>query len=161
DVYRKEIVAERNPFRYALFVSFFPQLVAGPIERSKNLLSQLQVTHTFSFERMRSGLLMMLWGLFQKMVIADRAAILVDQVYGQYQAYAGYTLVVATVLFAIQIYCDFGGYSCIAIGAAEVLGIDLMTKVYDTIDCFMKRSRIVNQRRNIPEHDSLNREIRN
>jgi len=126
DVYRGDVKAERNFFRYALFVSFFPQLVAGPIERSTNLLSQLEEPKKFSFERMRSGLLLMLWGFFQKLVISDRAAILVDAVYNQYQAYTGWTLVVATVLFAVQIYCDFGGYSAIAIGAAEVLGIDLM-----------------------------------
>lgn len=126
DVYRKDIPVVKNFFRYALFVSFFPQLVAGPIERSPNLLTQLEEPKSFNFERMRSGLLMMLWGLFQKMVIADRAAILVNTVYDQYQGYVGYTIVVATFLFAVQIYCDFGGYSCIALGAAEVLGIDLM-----------------------------------
>lgn len=126
DVYRGEVRAERNFFRYALFVSFFPQLVAGPIERSGNLLDQLKQPARFSPENFKSGALVMLWGYFQKMVIADRAAVLVNQVYGQYQAYAGYSLWVATVVFAVQIYCDFGGYSAIAIGAAKILGIDLM-----------------------------------
>ena len=126
DVYRDEIKAEKNFFRYALFVSFFPQLVAGPIERSKNLLSQLETPAKFSFERMRNGLLMMLWGFFQKMVIADRAAIWVDAVYNHFEGYTGWMLIIATLLFAVQIYCDFGGYSCIAIGAADVLGIKLM-----------------------------------
>ena len=126
DVYHKDLPAEKNFFRYALFVSFFPQLVAGPIERSKNLLIQLEKPATFSFVNMRSGLLMMLWGFFQKLVIADRAAILVDYVYNHFQGFVGYPLVIATFLFAIQIYCDFGGYSCIAIGAAQVLGIQLM-----------------------------------
>ena len=126
DVYRDELPAEKNFFRYALFVSFFPQLVAGPIERSKNLLHQLEKPASFSFERMRSGLLMMLWGFFQKLVIADRAAILVDTVYNSYQGYVGYPLLVATLLFAVQIYCDFNGYSCIAIGAADILGVKLM-----------------------------------
>lgn len=126
DVYHEELPVEKNFFRYALFVSFFPQLVAGPIERSKNLLTQLEKPNSFSFENMRSGLLMMLWGFFQKLVIADRAAIFVDYVYNNFQGYVGYPLVIATLLFAIQIYCDFGGYSCIAIGAAQVLGIQLM-----------------------------------
>ena len=126
DVYRDEIYAEKNFFRYALFVSFFPQLVAGPIERSKNLLKQLAVTHKFSFDRFREGLLMMLWGFFLKIVIADRVAIFVDTVYGDYAHYPGWYLVAATVLFAVQIYCDFSGYSTIAMGAAKILGIDLM-----------------------------------
>lgn len=126
DVYRGDVDAEKNFFRYALFVSFFPQLVAGPIERSRNLLGQLKEGHRFDAERFKDGALIMLWGYFQKMVIADRAAILVDQVYGNYQAYAGYSIAVATVVFAIQIYCDFGGYSAIAIGAAKILGVDLM-----------------------------------
>ncbi|MEG2931397.1 MAG: MBOAT family O-acyltransferase, partial [Ruthenibacterium sp.] len=112
--------------RYALFVSFFPQLVAGPIERSKNLLTQLREKHTFSAVRARDGLLLMLWGYFQKMVIADRVAILVNTVYGNTAAYAGLPLVVAMLFFAVQIYCDFAGYSNIAIGAAQVMGFRLM-----------------------------------
>ena len=126
DVYRGDVPVERNFLRYALFVSFFPQLVAGPIERSGSLLRQLKEDHPFEPENFKTGALMMLWGYFQKMVIADRAAILVNQVYGNYAAYAGYSLIVATILFAVQIYCDFGGYSAIAIGAAKILGIDLM-----------------------------------
>lgn len=125
DVYRDEIYAEKNFFRYALFVSFFPQLVAGPIERSKNLLKQLNEKHTFSLDRMRSGLMLMLWGYFLKMVIADRAAIVIDTVYGDYVTYPGWYLIVASILFAIQIYCDFAGYSTIAMGAAEVMGFRL------------------------------------
>ncbi len=126
DVYRKEVSAEKNLLKYALFVSFFPQLVAGPIERSKNLLHQIHEKHTFDFLRMRDGLLLMLWGFFQKMVIADRVAILVNTVIGEYQFYAGLELVVAMLLFAVQIYCDFSGYSDIAIGAAQVMGFKLM-----------------------------------
>lgn len=126
DVYREEIYAENNFFRYALFVSFFPQLVAGPIERSKNLLKQLAVPKKFDFQKARDGFLLMIWGFFLKIVLADRIAIFVDTVYGNYATYSGYYLIVATGLFAIQIYCDFGGYSVIAMGAAEVLGIDLM-----------------------------------
>lgn len=126
DVYRKEIPPEKNILKYALFVSFFPQLVAGPIERSKNLLTQVNEPHTFNYERARSGLLMMLWGFFQKLVIADRAAILVNSVYNNVQNYSGALLAAATVGFAVQIYCDFASYSTIARGAAQVLGFNLM-----------------------------------
>ncbi len=126
DVYRKEIKAEKNFLRYALFVSFFPQLVAGPIERSKNLLTQLREDHVFRFENMRDGLLIMLWGYFQKLVLADRIAIVVDQIYGHPKTYPGAYLLAASVLFAVQIYCDFSGYSMIAIGAAKVMGFSLM-----------------------------------
>lgn len=126
DVYRKEIEAEKNPFKYALFISFFPQLVAGPIERSKNLLKQVREEHHFDFLQMRDGLLLMLWGFFLKLVIADRAAVVVDTVYGDYITYSGMFLVVATILFSIQIYCDFAGYSIIAMGAARVMGFELM-----------------------------------
>ncbi|MBQ9123447.1 MAG: MBOAT family protein, partial [Lachnospiraceae bacterium] len=126
DVYRGEIPAERNFLLYAVFVSFFPQLVAGPIERSKNLLNQFSEKHTFQFENVKQNLLLMGWGYFCKMVIADRIAIFVDAVYGNYATYGGWYLVVATVLFAFQIYCDFAGYSTIAIGAAGVMGFRLM-----------------------------------
>lgn len=126
DVYRDDIYAEKNFFRYALFVSFFPQLVAGPIERSKNLLNQLSVPSKFNFEAARDGFFLMLWGFFLKIVLADRIAIFVDTVYGDYTVYAGWYLIVATMLFAVQIYCDFSGYSVIAMGAAEILGIRLM-----------------------------------
>lgn len=126
DVYRDEIYAEKNFFSYALFVSFFPQLVAGPIERSKNLLKQLAVPRRFDFDAAREGLLLMLWGFFLKIVLADRIAIFVDAVYGDYNAYAGWYLIVATMLFAVQIYCDFSGYSTIATGAAKILQVDLM-----------------------------------
>lgn len=126
DVYRGEIRAELNFFRYALFVSFFPQLVAGPIERSKNLLNQLRNPKSFSYERMCDGLMMMIWGYFLKLVIADRIVIFVDNMYGNVGVYDGRYLLLASVLFAVQIYCDFAGYSTIAIGAAEVMGFQLM-----------------------------------
>lgn len=126
DVYRGEISAERNPFRYALFVSFFPQLVAGPIERSKNLLPQLEKQEKFNFEKARDGFLLMLWGFFLKIVIADRIALVVDIVYGDVETYSGIYIALATILFAFQIYCDFYGYSTIAVGAAKILGIELM-----------------------------------
>jgi len=125
DVYRKKVPAEKNFLRYALFVSFFPQLVAGPIERSENLLFQLKKEQHFDYMRMRRGLLIMLWGYFLKLVIADRAAIFVNAVYGDTVSYGGVYLVAATLLFAVQIYCDFAGYSTIARGAALVMGFSL------------------------------------
>lgn len=126
DVYRKDVKAEKNFLRYALFVSFFPQLVAGPIERSKNLLGQMYEEHYFDSQRVKDGLLLMIWGGFQKIVIADRIAIIVDTVFNNYQQYPGMYIIVATILFAFQIYCDFSGYSIIAIGAAKVMGFRLM-----------------------------------
>lgn len=126
DVYRGEIKAERNFFRYALFVSFFPQLVAGPIERSKNLLNQLRNPKKFNYNRMCDGLMLMIWGYFLKLVIADRISIFVDNVYANVGIYDGKYLLLASVLFAFQIYCDFAGYSTIAIGAAEVMEFQLM-----------------------------------
>lgn len=126
DVYRGEIYAERNFFRYALFVSFFPQLVAGPIERSKNLLKQLAEPKPFSFERARDGFMLMLWGYFLKLVLADRIALFVDKVYNDLAAFPGFYGIFATLLFAFQIYCDFMGYSTIAMGAARILGVELM-----------------------------------
>lgn len=127
DVYRDEIYAEKNIFKYALFVSFFPQLVAGPIERSKNLLKQLATPSSFDYENARTGLLTMLWGYFIKVVMADRLALLVDTVYNDIPSYHGMELILASVCFTIQIYCDFMGYSIIAKGAAKVLGYNLMS----------------------------------
>ena len=129
DVYRKDIKAERNLFRYALFVSFFPQLVAGPIERSKNLLSQMREIENlelWNVGRIQRGIHQMLWGYFQKLVIADRAAIVVNQVFQSYKEYGFVELFTVTLLFSVQIYCDFGGYSNLAKGAARVMGFDLM-----------------------------------
>ena len=129
DVYRGEIKSEKNIIKYALFVSFFPQLVAGPIERSNNLLIQienLEKVKRFDYERITEGLTLMLFGYFQKMVIADRAAILVDTVFNGYYEYNSMALILAAIFFAIQIYCDFGSYSLIAIGTAKVMGINLM-----------------------------------
>lgn len=128
DVYRGEVKAEKSLLRYALFVSFFPQLVAGPIERSKNLLRQMQgiaSIEVWNFERVRDGFFLMVWGLFQKMVIADRASLLVDKVVNHYEKYGFFELSVAVILFAFQIYCDFGGYTNIARGAAKVMGFSL------------------------------------
>lgn len=129
DVYRGDTEPEKNIVRYALFVSFFPQLVAGPIERTKNLLPQIKAAENirlWDVYRVRDGLLMMFWGFFQKLVIADRAAIFVNQVFRHYDLYGFVEIAAASVLFSIQIYCDFGGYTNIARGAAKVLGYTLM-----------------------------------
>lgn len=129
DVYRGEIAAEKNIVKYALFVSFFPQLVAGPIERSRNLLSQINrvsLKKEFDYKKFVTGFSMMVWGLFEKVVIADRISIFVDGVFSSLQAVGTVETLLAAFGFAIQIYCDFGGYSAIAIGAANVMGFDLM-----------------------------------
>lgn len=131
DVYRGKIEAEKNPLRYALFVSFFPQLVAGPIERSTNLLPQLREVHQINLwdtKRIQKGAVVMLYGYILKMIIADRAAIYVDTVYNveTYNNYGGFTVLIAMILFSFQIYCDFAGYTYIAIGAARIMGFDLM-----------------------------------
>lgn len=127
DVYRGDTAVERNFFKYALFVSFFPQLVAGPIERSKNLLKQVSEPHDFDAKRVRDGLLIMMLGFFEKMVIADRAAIYVDAIFSNWANASGWQIALATLTFSIQDLGDFGGYSHIAIGAAKVLGMTLMT----------------------------------
>lgn len=126
DVYRKEIAPVKHFGKYVLFVSFFPQLVAGPIERSKNLLPQFDKVQKFDYDRIKNGLLLILWGFFEKIVIADRLAIFVDTVFDNYRNYSGFVLVVAIVFFAFQILCDFSGYTNIALGSAKVLGFELM-----------------------------------
>lgn len=129
DVYRGKTTTEKNIFRYALFVSFFPQLVAGPIERSGRLLGQIRELHhiaLWNYDRVVSGLIQMLWGLFMKMVIADRLSIFVDTVFADAAMLGTVETVLAAAGFSIQIYCDFAGYSCIAVGAARVMGVELM-----------------------------------
>ena len=130
EVYLGRELPERHIGRFALYVAFFPQLVAGPIERPGNLLPQLRRHQEFHYDRVTDGLKLIGWGLFKKMVIADRLAILVDHVYADPTQYEGLPLVVATVCFAFQIFCDFSGYSDIAIGAARVLGIKLMANFW-------------------------------
>ncbi len=125
DVYRGDIYAEKNILKYALFVSFFPQLVAGPIERSKNLLKQINRPVLFNIENVRYGLFTMAYGLFLKLVMADRIAIIIDPILENYESYHGMIIAMCIVLFAFQIYCDFHGYTQIAIGSAKVLGYDL------------------------------------
>lgn len=127
EIYRGEQPAEKHFGIFSLYVMFYPQLVAGPIERPQNLLPQFRKKHSFDYANVVDGLKMMLWGLFIKIVIADRLAIYVDAVYNNPGQHNGTTLIVATVFFAFQIYCDFAGYSSIAIGAAKVMGFKLMT----------------------------------
>ena len=126
DVYRGDKEAERHLGIFALYVAFFPQLVAGPIERSTRLLPQFYQKHVFDYDNVTNGLKLMAWGFFKKLVIADRLAIAVDSVYSNPTESTGLSLIMATYFFAIQLYCDFSGYSDIAIGAARVLGFDLM-----------------------------------
>ncbi len=126
EVYRGRQKAEKNFGIYALYVMFFPQLVAGPIERPQNLLHQFYEKHTFDYDRVTEGLKLMLWGFFKKLVIADRLAIYVNTIYNNPEHHNGTTLLIATIFFAFQIYCDFSGYSDIAIGAAKIMGFKLM-----------------------------------
>lgn len=126
DVYRGKVAAERHFGKYATFISFFPQLVAGPIERTANLLGQIKAEHEFNYDQATYGLGLMLWGFFKKMVVADNLAVFVDVIYDAPTQYSGSALIFATVFFAIQIYCDFSGYSDIAIGVGKLFGIDLM-----------------------------------
>jgi len=126
DVFRRQRPAERHIGMYALFMSFFPQLLAGPIARSSGLLPQFREKHVFSYSRATGGLKLMAWGFFKKLVIADRIAIAVNSVYSHPTDFTGLPLVLATYLFAIQILCDFSAYTDIARGAARILGFDLM-----------------------------------
>lgn len=127
EVYRGKQPAEKHLGIYSLYVMFYPQLVAGPIERPQNLLHQFKEEKHFDYDAVCNGLQLMLWGFFKKLVIADRLGVLVSHVYNDPTAYAGAPLLFATYCFAYQIYCDFSGYTDIAIGAAQVMGIKLMT----------------------------------
>lgn len=126
EVYRGRHKAERHLGLFALYVMFYPQLVAGPIERPQNVLPQFHEQHDFDYDRVTSGLKLMAWGLFKKVVIADRLAVVVNAVYGDPSSHTSFALIMATYFFAYQIYCDFSGYSDIALGAARVMGFRLM-----------------------------------
>jgi len=126
DVYRGDVLPERNFFFYALFVSFFPQLVAGPIERPGNLIPQLRVKHKWSNENAAKGAKHMLVGFFKKICVADVIAVYVNSVYNEVENSSALGFIIATALFAVQIYCDFSGYTDIAIGCARIMGIKLM-----------------------------------
>lgn len=131
DVYRGKYKPEKNFLRFALFVSFFPQLLSGPIGRGDQLLPQYEKPQKADFDALRRGFLVMTWGFFLKLCIADRAAVLANTVYENYESYSGIFLVFATAVYALQIYGDFAGYSYMAIGGAEMLGIHL-PKNFDT-----------------------------
>ena len=118
DVYRKEEPAEKNFMQYALYVSFFPTILSGPIERSKNLLMQIRQQKRLNPEKIVTGLLIMAFGYFQKLIIAGRASVMVDHVYQNLDSSSALQILLAVFLFSIQIYCDFGGYSMLALGAA-------------------------------------------
>jgi len=126
EVYRGHQKAERHFGIYSLYVMFYPQLVAGPIERPQNLLPQFRQEHYFDYDRVTSGLRLMAWGMFKKVVIADRLAIIVNSVYDHPHDHHGIAVLIAMLFFSIQIYCDFSGYSDIAIGSARVMGFTLM-----------------------------------
>ena len=126
DVYRGQVKPECNLVVYAVFVSYFPQLVAGPIERTNNLLPQIKANHEFNYEQAVYGVKLMTWGFFKKLCVADVLAVYVDKVFGDVYSYEGFALVLAVFFFTVQIYCDFSGYSDIARGCSKMLGIDLM-----------------------------------
>lgn len=125
DVYRGFAKPERHLGKYALYVAFFPQLVAGPIERSRDLLKQFHFNYTFEYERVVQGLRLVLWGLFKKIVIADRLGLFVNKVYAAPEAHEGIVVWTASIFFLFQIYCDFSGYTDMAIGSARILGVKL------------------------------------
>lgn len=126
DVYRDKVKVEKDFFTYALFVSFFPQLVAGPIERSTNLLPQFRTKHKFDYDRTMVGIRWMVWGYFLKLVLADRCGIYVDAIFNNIANHNGGSMLVASLLFPFQVYGDFAGYSLIAIGASRIMGFYLM-----------------------------------
>lgn len=127
DIYRNKQKPVSNFIDYAVFVSFFPLLVAGPIERANHLLPQVQKPRTFNYDQLVEGCRLILWGLFKKVIIADSLAIAVDQVYGNYTNETGFTLIVAAISFSFQIYCDFSGYSDVALGTAKLFGFELLS----------------------------------
>ncbi len=127
DVYRRKLEPSKDIIAFFAFVSFFPQLVAGPIERASNLLPQFYKKRTFQYEQAADGMRQILWGLLKKVVIADNCALYVDNIFGSYEHQLGTTLLIAGILFAFQIYGDFSGYSDIAIGTAKLFGFKLMT----------------------------------
>jgi len=126
DIYNNKINPVKNFIDYSVFVSFFPLLVAGPIERATHLLPQIQRTRNFDYSKAVDGMRQILWGLFKKIVIADNCAVIVNDIFDNYMDYSGSTLVLGAILFSFQIYCDFSGYSDIALGTARLFGIELL-----------------------------------
>ena len=126
DVYHGRVKAEKNLLDYVLFVSFFPQVISGPISKAEELMPQIKAAHRFDYEQGKEGLKQLLWGMFIKLVIADRLGLFVDTVYTNYIYYSGSTCFVASIFYTLQIYCDFAGYSLMAIGIAKTLGFNLI-----------------------------------
>lgn len=126
DVYHGRVKAEKNLLDYVLFVSFFPQVTSGPISTAEELMPQIKATHKFDYDQGKQGLKYLLWGMFIKLVIADRLGLFVDTVYANYIHYSGATCFVASIFYTLQIYCDFAGYSLMAIGIARTLGFNLI-----------------------------------
>lgn len=126
DVYHRRTKAEKNLLDYVLFVSFFPQVTSGPISTSEDLIPQIKTAHKFNYEQGKQGLKFLLWGMFIKLVIADRLGLFVDTVYANYIHYSGSTCFAASLFYTLQIYCDFSGYSLMAIGIARTLGFNLI-----------------------------------
>lgn len=125
DVYRNRVKAEGNPLRYAVFVAFFPTVISGPIQRGEDMLPQIREGRDFDYRRARSGLYYLLWGYLLKLVMADGLGSMVAFAYNDYGNMPGATLLFATILYAVQLYCDFAGYSALAIGVAKLLGFEL------------------------------------
>ena len=126
DVYKKRVPAEKDFLDFALFVSFFPQVTSGPISTAKDLMPQFKNPHSFNYDQGKEGLKMLLWGMFLKLALADRIGVYVDTVYANYIHYSGSVCLLASIMYTIQIYCDFAGYSLMAIGIAKTLGFDLI-----------------------------------
>jgi len=127
DIYRKKLEPTKDFISFSSFISFFPQLVAGPVERATNLLPQILKKREFNYEQGVQGLLLILWGMFKKVVIADSLAPIVNEIFENYENFGGGTLWLGAIYFSFQIYCDFSGYSDIAIGTSKLLGVELMT----------------------------------
>ena len=125
DLYLDIIEPERDFVLFALYLSFFPKLLQGPIERGGDLLPQLRLPYVFNYENVRSGLVLLTWGMFKKLVVADRLALFVDIVYGDVHGYSGTTLLLATYVYAFQLYFDFSGYTDMALGVARLIGFHL------------------------------------
>jgi len=126
DVYYKRIEAERNWWDYMLFVSFFPQIASGPISKAKDMLPQIKNPRAFNYDQAVQGLKWILWGMFIKVVVADKLGLRVDLVYNSYETYSGFECLFASILYTLQLYCDFAGYSFMALGVGNVLGFDLV-----------------------------------
>ncbi len=137
DVYRGKIEAETHLGLFALYMAFFPKLVAGPIERAEHLIPQFRQTHSLDATRLFNGLRLVLWGMFKKIVVADRLAVYVNEVYGNPGGYTGWTILIAILFCTAYIYIDFSGYSDIAVGVARLFGLELIPELPATLPCIV------------------------